>query len=111
MDGIDPEPTPRTVEHAGEQRTRPVDRVAIRRRTDGGSTPATQALRFGEVSSVIVMDYSSLIWATLLGWCVFERLPPAATWLGAPLIIAAGLIIAWREHRLSIERARSLVGE
>ena len=23
------------------------------------------------------------------------------TWLGAPLIIAAGLVIAWREHRLS----------
>jgi drug/metabolite transporter (DMT)-like permease len=71
----------------------------------------TAALRYGAVASVIVMDYSSLIWATLLGWWVFERLPPAATWLGAPLIIAAGLVIAWREHRLSIERARSLVGE
>lgn len=71
----------------------------------------TAALRYGAVASVIVMDYSSLIWATLLGWWVFERLPPAATWLGAPLIVAAGLVIAWREHRLSIERARSLVGE
>lgn len=71
----------------------------------------TAALRYGAVASVIVMDYSSLIWATLLGWWVFDRLPPAATWLGAPLIIAAGLVIAWREHRLSIERARSLVGE
>lgn len=71
----------------------------------------TAALRYGAVASVIVMDYSSLIWATMLGWWVFDRLPPAATWLGAPLIIAAGLIIAWREHRLSIERARSLVGE
>lgn len=71
----------------------------------------TAALRYGAVASVIVMDYSSLIWATLLGWWVFDRLPPAATWLGAPLIVAAGLVIAWREHRLSIERARSLVGE
>src|SRR5690349_22992089 len=34
----------------------------------------TAALRFGAVASVIVMDYSSLIWATLFGWWVFDRL-------------------------------------
>ena len=62
----------------------------------------TSALRYGQVASVIVMDYSSLLWATLLGWWLFDRLPPAVTWLGAPLIIAAGLLIAWREHRLAV---------
>ena len=67
----------------------------------------TSALRYGSVSSVIVMDYSALIWATLLGWSLFDRLPPATTWLGAPLIIGAGLLIAWREHQLS-RPARSL---
>ena len=71
----------------------------------------TAALRYGAVASVIVMDYSSLIWATLLGWWVFDRLPPAATWLGAPLIVGAGLIIAWREHKLAVERAKIVVGE
>lgn len=71
----------------------------------------TAALRYGAVASVIVMDYSSLIWATLFGWWVFDRLPPSATWLGAPLIVGAGLLIAWREHRLSIERAQIVVGE
>ncbi|MXO57507.1 EamA family transporter [Altererythrobacter gangjinensis] len=65
----------------------------------------TAALRFGAVSSVIVMDYSSLIWATLFGWLFFERLPPAITWVGAPLIVAAGLTIAWREHILSKQKA------
>ena len=58
----------------------------------------TAALRFGRVSSVIVMDYSQFGWSTLWGWLVFDHLPPATTWLGAPLIIAAGLIIAWREQ-------------
>ncbi|MES2492856.1 MAG: DMT family transporter [Pseudomonadota bacterium] len=58
----------------------------------------TSALRFGHVSSVIVMDYSQLIWAGLWGWLVFQQLPPATTWLGAPLVIAAGLIVTWREH-------------
>jgi drug/metabolite transporter (DMT)-like permease len=57
------------------------------------------SLRFGAVASIIVMDYTQLIWATLYGWLVWHHMPPATTWLGAPLIVAAGLIIAWREHR------------
>lgn len=67
----------------------------------------TAALRFGAVASVMVMDYSSLIWATLLGWALFDHLPPASTWFGAPLVILAGLIIAWREHHLSGMRTRA----
>lgn len=61
----------------------------------------TAALKYGAVASVIVMDYSSLLWATLFGFWFFDRLPTAALWLGAPLIIGAGLIIAWREHQLA----------
>jgi len=66
-----------------------------------GQLLLTAALRFGKVASVIVMDYSSLFWATLYGWLLFGMLPPATTWLGAPLIVIAGLVIAWREHRLT----------
>ncbi|WP_427965590.1 DMT family transporter [Altererythrobacter sp.] len=62
----------------------------------------TASLRFGVVASVMVMDYTSLLWATLLGWSLFDHLPPATTWLGAPLVVLAGLVIAWREHRLAI---------
>lgn len=58
----------------------------------------TGALRYGPVSSVIVMDYSQLFWATLWGWLLFNQLPPATTWLGTPLVVTSGLIIAWREH-------------
>lgn len=64
------------------------------------------SLRFGAVASVIVMDYTALVWATLYGWLVWEQLPPAATWLGAPLIVAAGIVIALREHRLGRKDAR-----
>lgn len=63
-----------------------------------GQILLTAALRFGQVASVVVMDYSSLVWATLYGWLLWDHLPPASTWLGAPLIIAAGVVIAWREH-------------
>jgi len=74
-----------------------------------GQVLMTAALRFGSVASVIVMDYSSLGWATLWGWLVFDHLPPAATWIGGPLIMAAGLVIAWREHVLLRERAAALL--
>ncbi|MBS0255786.1 MAG: DMT family transporter [Proteobacteria bacterium] len=65
----------------------------------------TAALRYGAVASVMVMDYSQLIWSTAYGWLIFAQLPPATTWLGAPLVVAAGGIIAWREHRLALARA------
>ena len=58
----------------------------------------TGALRFGPVSVVVPMDYSSLLWATLSGWLVFGVLPDTWTWVGAPVIIASGLYIVWREH-------------
>ena len=58
----------------------------------------TSALRFGPVSVVVPMDYSSLLWATAFGWLVFDMLPGPWTWIGAPIIIASGLYIVWREH-------------
>lgn len=69
-----------------------------------GQMLITLAIRLGKVSSVIVMDYSSLIWATLYGWLFYAVLPPAATWIGAPLIVVAGIIIAWREGVVGKQR-------
>lgn len=66
-----------------------------------GQLLLTASLRLGSVATVIVMDYSSLIWATLYGWLIWDHLPPVTTWLGTPLIVAAGVVIAWREHRLA----------
>ena len=63
-----------------------------------GQILLTAALRYGQVASVIVMDYSALVWATLYGWLIWDEMPPTATWLGAPVIIMAGAVIAWREH-------------
>ena len=60
----------------------------------------TTSLRFGSAATILLMDYTSLVWAVLFGWWVFDRVPPATLWVGAPLIIGAGLLVAWREHRL-----------
>nr|WP_280526251.1 DMT family transporter [Novosphingobium marinum] len=60
----------------------------------------TLALRYGTVATVIVMDYSLLIWTTLSGWLVWDQLPTPWTIVGAPVIIVAGGIIAWRQNLL-----------
>ena len=70
----------------------------------------TGALRFAPVSLVVPMDYSSLLWASLLGWLVFGQLPTTWTLLGAPIVIAAGLLILHREQRLR-KRANAAVAE
>lgn len=60
----------------------------------------TGALRLAPVAVVLPMDYTGLIWASLMGWLLFAALPVPATLIGAPIIIASGLAILWREHRL-----------
>lgn len=68
----------------------------------------TGALRLAPVSVVIPMDYSSLLWAIAAGWWFFGTLPADTTWIGAPLIVASGLFIAWREHRRHINRPKEV---
>jgi drug/metabolite transporter (DMT)-like permease len=58
----------------------------------------TGALKFAPVSVVLPMDYSSLIWTTLIGWELWRAWPGTSTWFGAGLIVASGLYIAWRER-------------
>ena len=68
----------------------------------------TAALRFGPVSVVLPMDYSAIIWTTLLGAFIGEGWPMATTWIGAVLIIASCLYIAWREHVRAQALSKSL---
>jgi drug/metabolite transporter (DMT)-like permease len=67
----------------------------------------TGALRLAPVALVMPMDYTSLLWAVLLGASMFGELPTPWIWLGAPIIIASGLVIVWREQRLHRSAALS----
>ena len=60
----------------------------------------TGSLRYAPVAIVMPMDYVNLLWASLLGMLIFAQLPSRWTFAGAPVVIAAGLIILWREQRL-----------
>ncbi len=67
----------------------------------------TGARRLAPVALVRPRDYTSLLWAVLLGSWLFGDWPTPWTWAGAPIIIASGLVIVWREHRLHRRAALS----
>ncbi len=73
-----------------------------------GQIAMTSSLSLAPVAVVVPMDYAGLVWATLYGWLLFSVLPTWWTWIGAPLIVASGLYIVWREHRLRL--ANTLAG-
>lgn len=75
----------------------------------GAQLALTASLRFAPVSAVVPMDYSSLIWATLYGYLLFGVLPGPWTWVGAPVIIASGLYIVWRERRRGLVRPSPVI--
>jgi drug/metabolite transporter (DMT)-like permease len=59
-----------------------------------------QAFRNAPASVVSPFSYSSLIWATLIGYLIWGDFPGNNVWLGAALIIISGLYIFWRESIL-----------
>lgn len=67
----------------------------------------TSAVRHASVAAITTMDYTGLIWSVLFGYFIFDSMPGPGTWLGAPIIIAAGLIIIWREQQLAKNRVRT----
>lgn len=65
----------------------------------------TASLRHASVAAIMTMDYSALLWSALMGFALFGDIPGHSVWLGAPLIIGAGIIIARREQHLARKRA------
>ena len=56
-----------------------------------------QAFRYGEASMVSSLDYTGLVWATLMGFVVFGDLPTHMILGGAAVIVISSLYIARRE--------------
>jgi drug/metabolite transporter (DMT)-like permease len=54
-----------------------------------------------EVSVLAPFEYSMLLWSVAIGYLMWGDFPTAATWIGAVLIICAGVYVARREalHR------------
>lgn len=56
------------------------------------------AMRYAPASLTSPFLYTQIVWASLLGFLLFGDLPPLATYLGAILIIAAGIFLATRKR-------------
>lgn len=66
----------------------------------------TTSYRFAEASTLAPFDYVSMIFALLIGYFIFSEIPTAATVLGAAIVIAAGVLIVYRERKLGLQRGK-----
>ena len=72
-----------------------------------GQVLLTQSYRFGDASLIAPFEYTSMLWALIVSLAIFGTWPSSTVLAGAAIVIAAGLFVIYREHRLGIERTRS----
>jgi drug/metabolite transporter (DMT)-like permease len=63
-----------------------------------------QAFAAGEMSAVAPFDYLRLPFAVFVGWLIWGEMPEIWTYIGASIVIASALYIAYRESQLVRER-------
>jgi drug/metabolite transporter (DMT)-like permease len=71
-----------------------------------GQLVMTWSYRYAEASTIAPLEYTSLLIAVVYGRLFFDETPQLSIWIGAPLVIIAGLIILWREYRRHVALAR-----
>lgn len=72
-----------------------------------GQILLTESYRYADVSVIAPFEYASMVLALALGYWLFAEVPTWTMLGGAGLVVAAGLLIIWREHRLGLERGRA----
>jgi len=58
------------------------------------------AYRLAETNFVAPFEYSSMIWAVFYGIVLFGDFPDAFTWIGAAIVVVAGILMIWRDRVL-----------
>jgi drug/metabolite transporter (DMT)-like permease len=56
------------------------------------------AMREGELSIIAPFRYSAVLWATILGYLIWNDTPNAPTIVGALIIVGSGVYISYRER-------------
>lgn len=65
------------------------------------------ALRLGDAALVTPFRYTSLVWAAVLGYLVWDHIPDQYTVLGAAIIVAAGIYLVIRESQVKAAAAKN----
>jgi drug/metabolite transporter (DMT)-like permease len=64
----------------------------------------TESYRHAEVSTIAPFEYTSIVLGSILAYFVFDDTPTTTMVVGTAIIVAAGVFIIYREHRLGAER-------
>lgn len=57
----------------------------------------TSAFSKAQISAIAPFEYTSLVWATLVGYVFWLDIPSLQVWLGAAVIVLSGLYVMYRE--------------
>lgn len=63
-----------------------------------------QAFRYGEASLVAPLDYTGLLWATLIGWLVWDDVLTPTMMLGCAIVVASCIYINQRGAKKRAQR-------
>ncbi|MCH2095242.1 MAG: DMT family transporter [Rhodobacteraceae bacterium] len=70
----------------------------------------TTSYRFAGAAVLAPFDYVSILFAIVIGYFVFAEVPTSATLVGSAIVIAAGVLIIWRERQLGLKRGAARPG-
>ncbi len=65
-----------------------------------GHLAMTNAVRLADATALFPVDFTRLLWASLLGYLVFAEIPDFGTWIGGAIIFASTTYITFRERRV-----------
>ncbi|WP_263733702.1 DMT family transporter [Albidovulum marisflavi] len=71
-----------------------------------GQVLLTSSYRHAPASVIAPFEYASMVLALIVGYFVFSEVPTLVVLAGAAIVVAAGILIIWRERQLGLERAR-----
>ena len=70
----------------------------------------TTSYRYAPASLVAPLDYTTMIWAFVFGYFLFEELPTIYVFVGGAIVAASGIFVVWRERQLGLRRVREAEG-
>lgn len=76
-----------------------------------GQILMTHSYRLAPVSVVAPFDYTSMIFALIIGYLMFDEVPGLAVYAGSVLVVGAGLFVIFREHQIGLSQARTQSGK
>lgn len=72
-----------------------------------GQILLTQSYRYAETSTIAPFEYTSVVLSIVIGIVLFAEYPTVATLVGSAVVVASGIFIIYREHRLGLERGKA----